>query len=335
MNRRDYQASCAVCGGPADPDCASGCESTRLNMAIAQAETQWLDKWREKTREWVANHAISHVTNTFKAMKETRLSNYNAYIKALPYISIYEQYHGRPPLHPNVLQELRRQIHEADVDLRNQIDGDWRNCVVRYPEVLTYYYSMVNIQTPKDVNGPTNIIAPVPSFQSVTRPPIERSRSTTGTSSATKKTRRNSKTTSSIKGSEFSVDAIAKLLHDQNLAGHGAPTNHNMSNGHPGGLAGMSGMASMSSMAGMPGMSAMAGMTGLTRSSSKAGRSTPVQEGHPSRPSGKKRHSKDYMSFAGMNMPASGRATAPIPHAPYAPPGMGMPQSYLSGRYPS
>jgi len=47
---REYQASCAVCGRPADGECVSGCETHRLNMAIEQAEAQWLKTWRDQTR---------------------------------------------------------------------------------------------------------------------------------------------------------------------------------------------------------------------------------------------------------------------------------------------
>jgi len=131
----------------------------------------------------VANTAIRHVTNTFKAMKEARLANHDAYIKALPYFAIYEQYNGHPPINPHVLSTLRRQLHEAEVDLRRNIDSDWRQCVVRYPEVLTHYYSMVNVNIPKDASPPAGLIPAVPTLmpQAKIAPPPERARSTTGT----------------------------------------------------------------------------------------------------------------------------------------------------------
>jgi hypothetical protein len=48
MNPRDYTASCAICGGPGDPECP--CEGKRLEIAIEQAEKRWIEGWISKTR---------------------------------------------------------------------------------------------------------------------------------------------------------------------------------------------------------------------------------------------------------------------------------------------
>jgi hypothetical protein len=293
-------------------------------------------------REWVANTAIRHVTNTFKAMKDARLVNHDAYTKALPYFAVYEQYNGHPPLNPHIIANLRRQLHEADVDLRRNIDSDWRQCVVRYPEVLNHYYSLVNINIPKEASPPVGLIAAVPSLlpQGKT-PPLERARSTTGTT-ATKKARRNSKVVSS-KGGELSLEALSRMLQESGM-NNGMPggLSRTQSSGYPtgpggmsggilsgfsalngGGVQGSGGLSSVMTGSGMAGLASLANLNGLGRSSSKAGRTTPVPEGLAARPSGKKRHSKDYMS--------TGRATAPPARSPYAPPG--IPQGWTNGHY--
>lgn len=48
MAGRDFTASCAICGGPGDPECP--CEGTRLKIAVEQAEKRWIETWVGKTR---------------------------------------------------------------------------------------------------------------------------------------------------------------------------------------------------------------------------------------------------------------------------------------------
>jgi hypothetical protein len=45
---REYTASCAVCGGPGEPECP--CEGQRLQQCIDQAEKTWIESWVGKTR---------------------------------------------------------------------------------------------------------------------------------------------------------------------------------------------------------------------------------------------------------------------------------------------
>lgn len=287
-------------------------------------------------------------------MKQARLANHHAYIRTLPYWDMYEQYQGKPPIHPGHVQELRRRIAEADDDLRRSIDGDWRQCVVRYPEVLNHYYSLVTVNTPKVVSPPQGLIVAPPTFMSQpARPPLERARSTTG-ASTTKKTRRNSKIGGTGKG-DLDMSALQRLLQDTGLgsnpganstsgggmsgfpglAGLGGHNGRAMMGGHQGqssmglpsalqdksrGVSGMDGLpAGLSSMGlGSLGGGMGGGFGGLNLGSlgglgggSKAGRASPAED-MPKRPRGAKRHSKDFMS--------EGRATAPLPHPPFAPP---------------
>jgi len=48
MDPRNYVPSCAVCGGPSDPECP--CEGERLRLCIDAAEKRWIESWITKIR---------------------------------------------------------------------------------------------------------------------------------------------------------------------------------------------------------------------------------------------------------------------------------------------
>jgi hypothetical protein len=165
-------------------------------------------------------------------MKEARLAAFAADLRTIPYYPIFEQYQGRPPLHPQYVIAIKRQIAQAEYDLRRNIDSDWRSCVLRYPEVLTHFFSLVNVTLPKNVEGPSSIIPTVPAFMP---PPAlsNKTRSTTG-STTQKKARRVSLNVASNKGKDpedQSLESIAKLLNASTFgmgstkpkAGRGSP----------------------------------------------------------------------------------------------------------------
>jgi hypothetical protein len=60
------------------------------------------------------------------------------------------QYSGRPPIHPAYISQLQGQIAEAHAELKRGIDADWRASVLRYPEVLDYFYSLVELSIPSE-----------------------------------------------------------------------------------------------------------------------------------------------------------------------------------------
>jgi hypothetical protein len=60
------------------------------------------------------------------------------------------QYSGSPPLHPVALHQLQTQIADANAQLKRGIDADWRASVMRYPEVLDYFYGLVELRLPND-----------------------------------------------------------------------------------------------------------------------------------------------------------------------------------------
>ena len=46
------------------------------------------------------------------------------------------------------LAQLQAQISEAHAELKRGIDADWRASVLRYPEVLDYFYSLIRVKLP-------------------------------------------------------------------------------------------------------------------------------------------------------------------------------------------
>lgn len=46
------------------------------------------------------------------------------------------------------IDNLQRQIAEAHAELKRGIDADWRASVLRYPEVLDYFYGLVELRLP-------------------------------------------------------------------------------------------------------------------------------------------------------------------------------------------
>lgn len=60
------------------------------------------------------------------------------------------QYSGRPPIHPAYIAQLQGQIAEAHAELKRGIDADWRASVLRYPEVLDYFYGLVELSIPSE-----------------------------------------------------------------------------------------------------------------------------------------------------------------------------------------
>lgn len=75
---------------------------------------------------------------------------HSAYLASLPNYDIYMRYSSRPPIHPMYVAQLQSQIADAQTDLKRGIDADWRASVLRYPEILDYFYSLVDLRLPDD-----------------------------------------------------------------------------------------------------------------------------------------------------------------------------------------
>lgn len=93
------------------------------------------------------------VLSYFNTMLTQRRTQHNAYLSSLPFYQIYVQYQPHPPLHPAALHHLQQQIADAQADLKRGVDADWRASVLKYPEVLDYFYSLVSVALPADTSS--------------------------------------------------------------------------------------------------------------------------------------------------------------------------------------
>ncbi|KAH7383299.1 hypothetical protein BKA66DRAFT_385810, partial [Pyrenochaeta sp. MPI-SDFR-AT-0127] len=144
----DAAPNCAICNAPAYPECP--CESERLQIAVKQAEQRAMDERMAEIRDWVINHARQHILNAFDRLTSTRKQAHSAYLASLPNYEVYMRYSGHPPIHPMYVAQLQTQIAEAHAELKRGIDADWRSSVLRYPEILDYFYSLIELRLPDD-----------------------------------------------------------------------------------------------------------------------------------------------------------------------------------------
>ncbi|GJN66756.1 hypothetical protein PLIIFM63780_004224 [Purpureocillium lilacinum] len=130
--------NCAICNAPATLAC--DCEAKGLEMAVRQAEDRMMRSIYSDIRSWVRAHAQDYVLEYFRLLAERRK---NAHTAHLDQISAHAFYHYNAPPHPN-------QIADAQAMLKRGIDEDWQASVQRYPEVLEYYFGLVELTLPAD-----------------------------------------------------------------------------------------------------------------------------------------------------------------------------------------
>lgn len=85
-------------------------------------------------------HAQDYILECFRHLTERRKAVHAQHLESLNTHSFH--YYRQPP-HPS-------QIADAQAQLKRGIDEDWRSSVQRYPEVLGYFYSLVELTLPDD-----------------------------------------------------------------------------------------------------------------------------------------------------------------------------------------
>lgn len=133
---------CAICHAPADADC--GCEAKGLETAIKQAEQRMMHAVYNEIRTWVRQHAQDYVLQYFGQLSDARKQAHRRQIDSM---TAYAYHHYRAPPHPSDIQA-------AEVALKQGIDEDWQRSVQRYPEVLEYFFSLVDVSLPTE-NDPS------------------------------------------------------------------------------------------------------------------------------------------------------------------------------------
>ncbi|RYO85780.1 hypothetical protein DL766_008083 [Monosporascus sp. MC13-8B] len=129
---------CAICHAPANLAC--DCEAKGLEVAVRQAENRMMQSIYNDIRSWVRGHAQDYILEYFRLLTERRKAQHSAHLERLT-AHAYHYYHAPP--HPN-------EISQAQATLKRGIDEDWQASVQRYPEVLEYFYSLVELTLPGD-----------------------------------------------------------------------------------------------------------------------------------------------------------------------------------------
>ncbi|KAG0649194.1 hypothetical protein D0Z07_4551 [Hyphodiscus hymeniophilus] len=127
---------CAICSQPALVRCE--CESKGLDTAVRQAEQRMMASVFTEIRTWVRGHAQDYILSFFSTLTTRRKEVHNSHIHRITDRAYH--YYNAPP-HPS-------EIAAADAELKRGIDEDWRASVQRYPEVLEYFYGLVELSLP-------------------------------------------------------------------------------------------------------------------------------------------------------------------------------------------
>ncbi|KAI0206497.1 hypothetical protein F4808DRAFT_122232 [Astrocystis sublimbata] len=129
---------CAICRAPATHGC--DCEAKGLEAAVQQAENRMMQSVYTEIRSWVRAHAQDYILEYFRLLTERRKAAHTEHIERLT-AQAYHYYHAPP--HPSELQQ-------AQAALKRGIDDDWQSSVQRYPEVLEYFFGLVEMNLPAD-----------------------------------------------------------------------------------------------------------------------------------------------------------------------------------------
>ncbi|KAK0376291.1 hypothetical protein CPAR01_10954 [Colletotrichum paranaense] len=129
---------CAICHAPASAAC--DCEAKGLDVAIKQAEQRMMQSIYTDIRSWVRAHAQDYILEYFRLLTERRKTAHAANLERIN-ATAYHYYHAPP--HPS-------ELAQAQAALKHGIDEDWQSSVQRYPEVLEYFFSLVELNVPPD-----------------------------------------------------------------------------------------------------------------------------------------------------------------------------------------
>lgn len=89
---------------------------------------------------WVRGHAQDYILEYFRLLTDRRKTAHSNHLET---ITSHAWYHYNAPPHP-------QQIKDAQQHLKRGIDEDWQASVQRYPEVLEYFFGLVDLTLPAD-----------------------------------------------------------------------------------------------------------------------------------------------------------------------------------------
>ncbi|CAN8103120.1 unnamed protein product [Discula destructiva] len=163
---------CAICHAPATRAC--DCEANSLETAVRQAEARMLQPVFNEIRAWVRARAQDYILEHFRQITDRRKETHQIHVDRITQHAYH--YYNAPP-HPS-------EIDAAQAALRSGINDDWQSAVRRYPEVLHYFYSLVNFTLPSD-DDPAVRDPPIAAMRRERQPGGKRRGSTAGGGSTT------------------------------------------------------------------------------------------------------------------------------------------------------
>ncbi|KAH6635537.1 hypothetical protein B0J18DRAFT_462616 [Chaetomium sp. MPI-SDFR-AT-0129] len=152
---------CAICHAPASMACE--CEAKGLELAVKQAEMRMMNSIYNDIRSWVRAHAQDYILEYFRLLTDRRKEAHTQHLERIT-AHAYHYYHAPP--HPT-------ELANAQTQLKRGIDEDWRASVQRYPEVLEYFYSLVELTLPDD-NEQSVKDPPLSALNGPRKPPARR-----------------------------------------------------------------------------------------------------------------------------------------------------------------
>ncbi|CEJ85000.1 hypothetical protein VHEMI03641 [[Torrubiella] hemipterigena] len=141
--------ACAICHEPPESRCE--CEANALQDAINQAEDAFMADAYRQIRQWVSDNAKEYILDHFRSLSAARNDAHTANMERIKAKAFYYR-HGPP---------TQQEIAEAEFMHQRGVDEDWKASVERYPEVLGYYYSLVNFRLPSN-DDPVVVNPPIP-----------------------------------------------------------------------------------------------------------------------------------------------------------------------------
>lgn len=137
-NRRLIDPDCAICGAPGLDLCK--CEGLELEAAVNRAEDIMLTSCLEQIREWVKLRARNFILGYYERLADHHETEYRERIIEIE--SCPAPYYNSP--------QFFEELDHEEAKLKFNINEAWKASVQRYPEVLKYFYSLVDISRPND-----------------------------------------------------------------------------------------------------------------------------------------------------------------------------------------
>ncbi|KAH0541458.1 hypothetical protein FGG08_004067 [Glutinoglossum americanum] len=156
-----------------------------LELAVRQAEQRMMNSILDEIRVWVTQHAKDYILQYYTALVSHRNHQHQMHINYLHQSAATYHLRGVDPW----------TIEQAEIELKRGIDEDWRQSVRRYPEVLDYFYGLVDLNLPSDsapqvadppLDGGLRKLRGRAEIEAVDPPPLERRRSRRGRRLATR-----------------------------------------------------------------------------------------------------------------------------------------------------